>query len=729
MKIGVISKYIAEDLEIAEAFIENTIELFENGATVHFISRYRKEGTGGLDEVKIKNISERLEYYRELGKRKEVILRTVREQGKLTGELEKKIVECREKQKIEDLYLPYKPKRRTKATMAKEKGLEPLADIILFQPAVQGSKQDIVLKYIDCQKGVETYEEAVTGAIDIVAEKIAENAEIRSMLREHALYKGALVSSAQKKWKNKKSKYEMYYGLSEPMKKAPSHHILAIRRGAKEDVLSWKIEGDENKVFSMIESRIIRNRQALFAEELVRAIQISYKRLLSASIEIEVFLKKIQDAEKEAINVFSKNLRNLLLSPPIGHKSIIGIDPGFKAGCKVAVIDGNGVFKEYQQIFPRPGENANYEAEKILLFFIKKYSVEIVAIGNGTASKETNIFVKRFIEKNNLKVYSLVVNESGASVYSASETARKEFPNLDVLVRGAISIARRVQDPLSELVKIDPKSIGVGQYQHDVNQHELKKALNFVVESCVNYVGVNLNIASCELLSYVSGIGEVIAGNIVKYRAQQGYFKDKKELLNVPRLGDKVFQQCAGFLRIFKGNNPLDNSAIHPEHYHIVEKMAEDRGVDIQKLIGNEALAATIKLSDYAGEGVGIMTLQDIEKELNKPGLDPRKDFVFVQHSLDVNDIKDVQIDMELEGTVTNVTNFGAFVDIGVHQDGLIHISRLSDSFVKSPHDVIAVGDTVRVKVISVDKELKRIGLEKMPEFSKIDNINKGKTL
>ncbi|MCK4810626.1 MAG: RNA-binding transcriptional accessory protein [Candidatus Omnitrophica bacterium] len=709
-------KNIVSDLGIAKPLIENTTSLLNDGATIPFISRYRKEKTGGLDETQVRNISEKLQYYIELEKRKDTILKAIKEQGKLTDELYGQIAQCREKQKLEDLYLPYKPKKRTKATLAREKGLEPLANIILLQQVTQGSKQEIVKQYFFPAKGVATYDEAMAGALDIVAEKISDNAEVRDVLRKYVPSRGLFVSKVQKKWVKKKSKYESYYDFSEPITRSLSHRILAVRRGTKEKVLSWRIVAEQERAIQLIESEIVKNRRTLFIEELLDALKDSYKRLLFPSIENEVFLVKLEEAEKEAINVFSKNLRNLLLFPPAGHKIIIGVDPGFRTGCKIVVIDRNGSFKEYQQIFPHPPGNKKEKAEKILKRLICKYKAELIAIGNGTASRETSIFVNEVIKKHNLDIRSLIVSEAGASVYSASETAKEEFPDLDVTVRGAISIGRRLQDPLSELVKIDPKSIGVGQYQHDVNQVELKKALSFVVESCVNYVGVDLNTASVELLSYVSGIGKVAAKNIVRYFSEQGSFKDKRELLKVPRLGDKVFQQCAGFLRILGSNNPLDNSAIHPESYHIVEKMARDCGVEAQELIGNEILVTKINASRYVTGEIGLLTLNDILEELKKPGLDPRKEFTGIQFSSEINDIKDLRVDMVLEGIVTNVTNFGAFVDIGVHQDGLIHISRLSDKFVKSPHDIVSVGDTVKVKIISLDKELKRIGLERLRE-------------
>jgi uncharacterized protein len=705
-------KNIVGDLKLSVPAVENTVALLEDGATVPFISRYRKEKTGSLDEVQVRNISEKLQYYTELEKRKETILNTIKEQDKLTPELESEIVHCKEKQKLEDLYLPYKPKKRTRATIAKEKGLEPLAELMLQQKTIAGSKLEIAATFVNPEKGLETAPQALEGAKDIVAEKISDDAFVRGNLRTYIQNNGILVSKVKKEWAGQKSKFEMYYDFSGPLKNLPLHRILAVRRGTKEEVLSWKIVVDEDKGVGLVELNIVKDKKSIFYEELCDAISDSYKRLLFPSLEIEVFLSKLEEAEAEAITVFSKNLKNLLLASPAGNKIIMGIDPGFRTGCKVALIDRNGNFKEYKAIFPHEPHNKKEEAENSILGFIRKYNVELISIGNGTASKETFVFVREALKKNNVQAEVFVVSEAGASVYSASDVAVKEFPELDVTVRGAISIARRVQDPLAELVKIDPKSIGVGQYQHDVNQPGLKKSLDAVVESCVNYVGVELNTSSVELLSYVSGIGRSVAGNVVRYRALNGSFNNKTELLQVPKLGEKVFQQAAGFLRIAQGENPLDNSAIHPESYAIVEKMAGDIGVEIKKIIGNQELIATINVADYVTDTIGIPTLQDILKELKKPGLDPRKEFTSVQFSTAINKIEDLTIDMVLEGTVTNVTNFGAFVDIGVHQDGLMHISRMSDTYVKDPHDIVSVGDTIKVKVIAIDKDLKRIGLE-----------------
>lgn len=710
-----INKIIAQELKINENSVNKTIDLLKDDATIPFIARYRKEKTGGLDETQIKNIKERFEYYTELGKRKDTILKSIKEQDKLAPELEKEIISCTEKQKLEDIYLPYKPKKRTKATIAKEKGLEPLADLILAQLPTKNSKEDILSKYINTEKCVKTTKEALSGALDIIAEKISDRADIRSRLRKTAYEHGNVVTKVKKEFKNQKTKFETYYDFSEPVKKSPSHRILAMQRGEKEGVLSRKLEVDEDRALDFIDDKVIKtDKDYVFYNDLLDAIEDSFKRLIFPSVQTEVMNSKIEEAEKEAINVFSKNLKNLLLAPPVGDKMILALDPGFRTGCKVAVIDKNGNFKEYKAIFPHEPQKRTAESESVLLNFIKKYNIELISIGNGTASKETSIFVNKAIKNNKLNIKSIIVSESGASVYSASDVAIKEFPELDITVRGAISIGRRLQDPLAELVKIDAKSIGVGQYQHDVNQNRLKNSLDLTVESAVNFVGVDLNTASAELLSYVSGIGNAVAQNTVKFRKENGEFKNRKQLLKVPKLGNKAYEQCAGFLRIRNCENPLDNSAIHPESYHIVEKMAEDSCVKTENLIGNEELISKIKISQYVTEEVGLLTLQDIISELKKPGLDPRKEFSSLEFSSEINDIDDIQTGMELEGIVTNVTNFGAFVDIGVHQDGLVHISKLSNKYVSNPHDIVSVGDTFKVRVASVDKQLKRISLERV---------------
>lgn len=709
---GLVYKRVMKAVGVSLTSVKNTVELLADDATVPFIARYRKEMTGGLDETQIRGVQEKWGYYLELEKRKEFVLKTIASQDKLTDELRKKIIACEEKQPLEDLYLPYKPKKRTKAMIAREKGLEPLAVLIMKQEKLAVDKDAILVDFVSTETGVLSTQEALNGALDIIAEDIADSPEIRGWLRQYIETKGVLTTKARKEWADKKTKYEMYYAFSEPVADAVSHRLLAIRRGALEGVLSWTIAVDSKKVLSFIEDHVITNDDALFIDDIYVTIQAVYKRL-SISLESEVFTKALQEAEREAISVFSKNLQNLLLDPPAGHHVIMGIDPGFRTGCKVAVLDAYGTFKEYQAIFPHPPQHDETSAASVILGFIKKYDIALIAIGNGTASRETETFVRGIVPKNS-GVQIVMVSEAGASVYSASETAIREFPQLDVTVRGAISIARRLQDPLSELVKIDPKSIGVGQYQHDVNQNQLKGSLDVVVESCVNYVGVDVNVASLELLSYVSGIGKALAKNIVDHRAASGPFAKRNDLLKVPKLGAKAFEQSAGFLRIKNGKNRLDDSSIHPERYAIVKRMAQDLSVDVDALIGNKQVIAKISLDTYVSDDVGLPTLKDIAAELQKPGLDPRDEFTAVEFRDDIQDINDLHEDLELTGKVTNVTNFGAFVDIGVHQDGLVHISKLSDRFVKDPHEVVAVGDTVRVKVLSVDTELKRISLERL---------------
>ncbi|MDR0978079.1 MAG: RNA-binding transcriptional accessory protein, partial [Endomicrobium sp.] len=704
--------WISLDLDLPSLGVKNTVSMLANGYTVPFISRYRKEKTGNFSEINVRDISGKLQYYAELETRKKTVLKSIEEQKKLTFHLKKLIEECKEKIKLEDIYLPYKPKRQTKAAIAKAKGLGPLAAEIMEQRASENeNKSEIVSKYVNHENGIETADDALSGAVDIAAELISENTDIREMLRNFIISSGSIRSKAVKTAENLKTKYDMYYNYSESLKTIPSHRLLAVRRGAKERILSWKIIVDDEKAVDMILARLLKNNKSLFYHEFLDSVKTSYERHLYPSLQVEIFLTKMDVADKDAVNVFAANAGSLLLAPPAGHKVVMGIDPGFRTGCKVVVVDANGNLEEYHAVFPhRPVSNVK-GAEDILVKLIRQYCVELAAIGNGTASKETIAFVKSVLKKYNLPVKVVTVSEAGASVYSASPLASCEFPDLDVTVRGAVSIARRLQDPLAELVKIDPKSIGVGQYQHDVNQVQLKKQLDDTIESAVNYVGVNLNSASCELLSYVSGIGRIVAKNIVQYRAENGSFKNKLELMNVPLLGEKTFVQCSGFLRISDGTNPLDNSAVHPENYHIVETMASELSVSVADLIGNEELIKKIDVERYVTFDIGLLTLNDIIQELKKPGVDPRKDFTTACFSDEINSLDDLKENMILEGTVTNVTDFGAFVDIGVHQDGLIHISKLSSKFVKNPCDIVSVGETLKVKVLKVDAELKRISL------------------
>lgn len=706
----IVLQHIITATKLPPLAIRHTIELLLDGATVPFIARYRKEQTTGLDEVQIQTISEKLKYFTELEERKGTVLNSIKEQNKLTAELEKEIINCTSKQTLEDLYLPYKPKRRTKAMIARERGLQPLAELIQEQQAV-GTPEELCTPFLDPAKEINTIEEALQGAMEIIAEEIAETSVYREWFRQYLTTKSALVAQALPEWQGKKSKYETYYNYNEPLSKAPSHRVLAVRRGAQEEVLSRELVYDKDFVLEYLHGKIVTNKRFVFFAELAKAIHLAQIKL-QVSLSTEVFVNKLAEAETEAISVFSRNLRNLLLAAPAGHKVIMGIDPGFRTGCKLVIIDQTGVFREYTAIFPHPPQDELGEAEKTVITLLKKYSVELISIGNGTASKETTIFIKTILKKHNLKIPQIVVNEAGASVYSASEKAREEFPELDVTVRGAISIARRLQDPLAELVKIDPQAIGVGQYQHDVNQTQLKNSLTQTVESCVNHVGVELNTASAELLAYVSGLNKTIAKNIIKYRTEKGAFTTRQELLNVTSLGEKAFQQCAGFLKIRNSKNPLDNSTIHPESYALVERMAQTLKLPTEKLLGNSAALKQIKPQDFYTENIGQLTLQDILKELHKPGLDPREDFSAFEFSETINELSDLKPELTLNGVVTNVANFGAFVDIGVHQDGLIHISKLSNSFVKDPHTIVAVGDKVQVKVLNVDIELKRISLE-----------------
>jgi len=698
---------IAEELGIKVKQVTDTAELLDGGATVPFISRYRKEVTGSLDEVQVAAIRDRTQQLRDLEKRKEAIIKSIQEQGKLTSELEQKITAAETMSHLEDLYLPYKPKRRTKASIAREKGLEPLATKIFDQESFDLDAE--AEKYLDSEKEINSIEEALQGARDIVAEWINENVDIRKKMRVLFIEEGQFVSKVIPGKEQEAIKYKDYFDWTEPIKTAPSHRILAMRRGEKELFLMLDSCPDEFSAVAIMEKIILKNASNTAVEQVRLAIKDCYKRLLKPSMETEVRLYTKKKADEEAIKVFTENLRQLLLSAPLGEKSVMAVDPGFRTGCKTVCLGPQGQLLSYDNIFPNEPQKKTAEAGATLRHLVQKHKIEAIAIGNGTASRETEAFIKSLgLPKH---VIITMVNESGASIYSASEVAREEFPDYDLTVRGAVSIGRRLMDPLAELVKIDPKSIGVGQYQHDVDQGALKNSLDDTVMSCVNGVGVEVNTASKQLLTYVSGLGPVLAQNIVTYRNENGPFKSRDQIKKVPRLGDKAFEQAAGFLRIRNAKNPLDASAVHPERYDLVEKMAKDIGAKVNDLMGSEELRSKIILKNYVTETVGLPTLQDIMDELSKPGRDPRESFEVFNFQEGVNEISDLKAGMKLPGIVTNITKFGAFVDIGVHQDGLVHLSHLADRFVNDPAEVVNVNQKVEVTVMEVDIPRKRIGL------------------
>ncbi|GFE61059.1 Tex family protein [Geobacter sp. AOG2] len=701
---------IIADTSLTAAQVANTVELLQEGATVPFIARYRKERTNELDEVQIRAIEERFAYFSELEERKLTILKSIDEQGKLTPELRERIEISRQKTELEDLYLPYKPKRRTKATIARERGLEPLADLMIAQEMTTGMPEDAALAYVDPDKGVPDVVAALEGAGHILAERLSDDADARAMVRRLTWEQGAFNSRVAADKKGQVTKFEMYYDYQEPLKAIPSHRMLAMRRGEKEEVLFLTILAPLEQIMAGLKARLI-TRDSIFVPLLEGVAEDAYKRLIAPSIEVELRLEAKNLADEVAIRVFSGNLRNLLLAPPAGGKRVLGIDPGLRTGSKLATVDGTGRFLEHVTIYPHTGAARVPQAKQDLLRLVEAHAIEMIAIGNGTAGREMELFAKETLAEAGRHVPVVMVSEAGASVYSASEIAREEFPDLDLTVRGAISIARRLQDPLAELVKIDPKSIGVGQYQHDVNQIMLKKSLDDVVESCVNYVGVDLNTASWALLSSVSGVGPALAKAIVGHRDRQGAFVSRKALMEVPRFGAKAFEQAAGFLRIRNGIHPLDNTAVHPERYPLVEAMAADRGVTLAQLAADPALAESLDLRRYVSDSVGMPTLRDIMEELKKPGRDPRSQFQTASFRDDIREITDLQEGMILQGIVTNVTAFGAFVDIGVHQDGLVHVSHLSNRYVKDPNDAVTVGQVVKVKVLSADAQRKRIAL------------------
>jgi len=699
------TEQIAKEFTLALKPVQAVATLLAEGSTIPFIARYRKEMTGSMDEVMIANIRDRIEQLQELDKRRETIISSIEKQGKLTPDLLQAVVGAASLAELEDIYLPYKPKRKTRASVARERGLEPLAQQILEQKNFDVAQA--ASGFVDPQKEVATTDEALAGARDIIAEWVSENTDVRKAMRE-LFWKDGVIESKVIKGKEGEVKYKDYFEWKEPIAKTPSHRLLAMRRGEKEGILALDIFPPEEDCIFRAERQFVQAQNEA-AEQVKLAIKDSYKRLIKPSLETEVRLESKMKADEEAIKVFCANLKELLLASPLGQKRVLALDPGFRTGCKVACLDAQGKLLHHDTIFPNEPQRETAKSAALIKRLCDQYQIEAIAIGNGTASRETEHFVKHIGLKNNVAI--VMVNESGASVYSASEVAREEFPDKDVTVRGAVSIGRRLMDPLAELVKIDPKSIGVGQYQHDVDQIKLKQGLDDVVISCVNSVGVELNTASKELLSYVSGLTPALARNIVEYRNQNGPFKDRQALMGVPRLGEKVFEQAAGFLRIRDAENPLDASSVHPESYTVVEQMAKDLNCTIKDLMSSGELRKQLDLQKYVTEKIGLPTLTDIVKELEKPGRDPRSTFEIFSFTEGVNTVADLKIGMKLPGIVTNVTNFGAFVDVGVHQDGLVHISHLSDKFVKDPKEVITVQQKVMVTVIEVDVARKRVGL------------------
>jgi len=684
-----------------------TAELLEGGATIPFIARYRKEVTGSLDEVAVTAIRDRLNQLKELDDRRQSIIKSVEERELLTDELKEKIMQAETMAVLEDIYLPYRPKRRTRATIAREKGLEPLADMIFVQnPAVDPAAE--AEAFVDDSKGVESAEEALAGARDIIAERFNEDQTARAGIRALFSEKSCFQSRVVKDKKEEGRKYEDYFDSSEPVAKAPSHRVLAMRRGDREGFLRLHVTAPEEQALRILERLFVKGQSAC-STQVKEAVHDGYKRLLSPSMETEILAVTKLRADQEAIKVFAENLRQLLLAPPLGQKNILAIDPGFRTGCKVVCLDKQGRLKHSDVIFPHQSAKLAASDAAKTASVCRQYDIEVIAIGNGTASRETEAFIRSIKFSRDIPV--VMVNESGASIYSASEAAREEFPDQDVTVRGAVSIGRRLADPLAELVKIDPKSIGVGQYQHDVDQSLLKHNLDDVVISCVNSVGVEVNTASRQLLTYVSGLGPQLAKNIIDYRNENGPFKSRRQLKKVSRLGEKAFEQAAGFLRIRDAVNPLDSSAVHPESYRVVDAMAADAGCSVADLIKDKSLRMKVRLQNYVSETVGLPTLNDIMQELSKPGRDPRRQFEIFSFAEEVNKIEDIKVGMKLPGIVTNVTNFGAFVDIGVHQDGLVHISQLADRYVKTPGDVVQLHQKVTVTVLDVDLAKKRISL------------------
>ena len=714
---------LASEFKIRTDQVEHTVELIDEGNTIPFIARYRKEVTGGLSDVTLRDLDERLKYLRNLEERKDEVIRLIEEQGKLTEELRDEIMKAEVLQRVEDLYKPYKQKKATRASKAREKGLEPLAMIIFAQLKTDGTPEEAAEPFINPEREVNTVAEALQGACDIIAEMIADDAEITKDIREKTFSTAVIATEAVDP--EEKTVYEMYYDHQEALAKIPNHRVLAINRGEKEKKLKVKVAVDADQMHSVIARSIIKNEKNIFFGLLQDTITDAYKRLMAPSIEREMRNFLTERAEAEAVKIFAKNTESLLMTPPVKGKRVIAIDPGYRTGCKVAVLDETGKLKAYTTIYPTEPKNDIKGTEAVLKKIVEKYHTDIIVIGNGTASRETEEVVANFIKKEGYDIQYTIVNEAGASVYSASKLAAEEYPDLDVTTRGAMSLGRRLQDPLAELVKIDPKSIGVGQYQHDINQKLLEGALTNVVEDCVNRVGVDLNTASPSLLSYIAGVNMGIAKNIVAYREEHGRFNNRKELMKVPKLGEKAFNQCAGFMRITEGDNPLDATSVHPESYGAAQAMMEKLGVDPKAVQsgGDKDMEKKIKAAYPAKSlnqsiaamaadlGVGEMTLADIIEEMKKPARDPREDAPPVIFRNDVKSFEDLKIDMEMTGTVRNVVDFGAFVDIGVKNDGLVHISQMSDKYIKHPMDVVSVGDTVKVKIISIDYDKKKVGL------------------
>ena len=714
---------LAAEFKVKVSQVENTVQLIDEGNTIPFIARYRKEVTGGLTDVVLRDMDERLKYLRNLEERKEEVIRLIEEQGKLTEDLKEEILKAEVLQRVEDLYKPFKQKKATRASKAREKGLEPLAMVIYAQLLTSGTPEDAAAAYINPEKEVNSAEDALQGACDIIAEMIADDPDLTQEVRDKTFASGLIVTEAVDP--EEKTVYEMYYDHQEALAKIPNHRVLAINRGEKEKKLKVKVSVDTEKIHQLIGKTVLKNERSIFYGLLQETIADAYKRLMAPSIEREMRNSLTERAEAEAVKIFAKNTENLLMAPPVKGKKVIAIDPGYRTGCKVAVLDETGKLKAYTTVYPTEPKKDIAGTEAVLKKLVEKFHTDIIVIGNGTGSRETEEVVAGFIKKNGYPIQYTIVNEAGASVYSASKLATEEYPDLDVTTRGAMSLGRRLQDPLAELVKIDPKSIGVGQYQHDINQKLLEGALTGVVEDCVNRVGVDLNTASPSLLSYIAGINMGIAKNIVAYREEHGRFESRKELMKVPKLGEKAFGQCAGFLRIEGGKEPLDATSVHPESYVAARSMMEKLDVDPASIRsgGDASIEKKIKraypaksfaqsVSHLAQEiGIGEMTLTDIIEEMKKPARDPREDAPPVVFRNDVKNFEDLKIDMEMTGTVRNVVDFGAFVDIGVKNDGLVHISQLSDKYVKHPMDVVSVGDTVKVKIISIDYDKKKVGL------------------